>query len=68
MLEHNKCPKCKYVYEISWDDSADYTSNIDEDDEDNYDEAEELYPEFCPFCGTHRTYGTEDDSFEYDAD
>jgi hypothetical protein len=61
MIENNRCPKCKYVYEVSWDDEDDkYYCDDEEDFEDL--EREELYPEYCPFCGTYRIYGTEDDS------
>jgi CRISPR/Cas system-associated protein Cas10 (large subunit of type III CRISPR-Cas system) len=64
MIENNRCSKCKYVYEVSWDDEDDKYYC----DEDGYEdlEREELYPEYCPFCGTHRAYGNEGDSFEDD--
>lgn len=65
MIETNRCPKCKYVYEISWDDETDkYYSDDNEDFEDL--EREELYPEYCPFCGIHRIYGSEDDSCDHE--
>lgn len=62
MLETNKCPACKHVYEITWDDdNTEYFHDVDEY-EDTVDEFEELYPEFCPFCGIHRDYTSECDS------
>lgn len=62
MIETNKCPGCKHVYEIIWDDdNTEYYNDI-EDDEDEFDELEELYPEYCPFCGIHRNYNSEVDS------
>ena len=64
MIEQNKCPGCKYIYEISWDDdSREYYSDVIEDDTDESYE-EELYPEYCPFCGIHREYGGEEDSYD----
>jgi hypothetical protein len=43
-----------------WDDDSDeYYSDCIEDDDDTY--IEELYPEYCPFCGIHREYGGEED-------
>jgi|688.fasta_scaffold91245_8 hypothetical protein len=64
MIETNKCPGCKHVYEIVWDDdnSEYYNDNEDEDELDQFDESEELYPEYCPFCGIHRDYNGEVDS------
>jgi len=59
MIETNKCPGCKHVYEIIWDDdNTEYYNDV----EDEFDELEELYPEYCPFCGIHRNYNTEVDS------
>lgn len=63
MIEQNKCPKCKYIYEITWDDDTSEYYNT-EDSEFNI-ELEDLVPCFCPFCGVHRDYGTEEDSSEY---
>lgn len=61
MIETNKCPGCKHVYEIIWDDdNNEYYNDIEEDD--MFDELEELYPEYCPFCGIHRDYNSEVDS------
>jgi hypothetical protein len=61
MIENNNCPKCKYVYEITWDDDSDKYYN--DYDEELIDEVtEELYPEYCPFCGTHRDYCSEEDA------
>jgi len=60
MIEKNKCTCCKHIYEIMWDDDSDeYYSDCIEDDDDTY--IEELYPEYCPFCGIHREYGGEED-------
>jgi len=65
MVENNRCPKCKYVYEVSWDDEDDkYYCDDTEDGEEDDLEHEELYPEYCPFCGTHHLYGTEGDSYD----
>ncbi len=62
MLEENTCPRCKYSYEIVWDDSDEL---YDEDDQiaDQLPE-EELYPCHCPFCGLNRVYGGEIDSYD----
>ena len=62
MIETNKCPGCKHVYEIIWDDDNSEYYNDVEEDEDHFDELEELYPEHCPFCGIHRNYNSEVDS------
>lgn len=64
MIEKNKCPSCKYIYEVAWDDDdesyyADDESNLWSRD-NSYDD--ELYPEYCPFCGLHREYGGEEDA------
>ena len=61
MNENNRCPKCKYVYELIWDDDDDQYYCDDEDDYGDL-ERDELYPEYCPFCGTHHLYGTEGES------
>lgn len=63
MIEQNKCPKCRYSYEVSWDDDANYYNDNDDWDNDNTCD-EELYPEYCPFCGIHREYGNECDSYD----
>lgn len=63
MIEKNKCTSCKHVYEISWDDDAEYY-NDDESWEDDDSFEDELYPEYCPFCGIHREYGSESDSYD----
>lgn len=62
MTENNRCTKCKYVYELLWDDTNDDYYNDEDEDDFSSVENEELYPEYCPFCGTHRAYGTENDS------
>lgn len=59
MIEKNKCPCCKYIYEIIWDDDMTEYYSDSVECEDVFDE--ELYPEYCPFCGIHREYGGEDD-------
>jgi hypothetical protein len=66
MIEKNKCPFCKSIYEISWDDSRDdyYNSHLEDDDDCSYDPDEELYPEYCPFCGEYGEYGGESDSYD----
>ena len=61
MNENNRCPHCKYVYELIWDDDDDQYYCDDEDDYGDL-ERDELYPEYCPFCGTHHLYGTEGES------
>jgi hypothetical protein len=63
MVEKNRCPKCRYVYEVSWDDNDDSYYCDDVDDTNDIIE-EDLYPEYCPFCGTHHHYGTEGDSYD----
>ena len=62
MFETNKCPKCKYIYEVSWDDADDDEYFTDDEDfvNDSF-EKEDLDPCFCPFCGINRVYGSEDD-------
>jgi len=61
MIESNKCTKCKYVYELTWDDEGDkYYNNHDDDLDEDYDD--DLYPEYCPFCGLHKNYCDEEDS------
>lgn len=64
MIEKNKCPSCKHIYEVSWDDddSEYYEDNETWDDDQSYED--ELYPEYCPFCGIHREYGGECDSYD----
>jgi len=62
MIEENTCPRCKYSYELIWDDSDEL---FDEDDQDTDQlPEEELYPEYCPFCGLHRVYGGELDGYD----
>lgn len=62
MIVSNKCTKCKYVYELTWDDEGDkYYNDYDEQDEDD-DYDDDLYPEYCPFCGLHKNYCDEEDS------
>jgi len=65
MVENNKCPKCHYIYEVSWDDSIDEYYNEDINSDLSI-ELDELYACYCPFCGIHRDYGTEPDSNEED--
>jgi hypothetical protein len=64
MIEKKKCTCCSYVYEISWDDESDHYYNEDRDDDCESDDKEELVPEYCPFCGVHREYGGEGDSYD----
>lgn len=62
MIISNKCSKCKYVYELTWDDEGDkyYNDRDDDYDDDLYDD--DLYPEYCPFCGLHKNYCDEEDA------
>ncbi len=60
MIESNKCTKCKYAYEVTWDDDGQYYNDYDETYDDNPEE--DLYPEHCPFCGTHKNYCDEEDA------
>ena len=64
MIEKNKCTCCKFIYEVIWDDDTQeyYSDSIEDDDDFSYNE--ELYPEYCPFCGVHREYGGEEDSYD----
>lgn len=56
MVISNICSCCKYRYEVTWDDDAHYeNAEVSEDWDD------ELYPEYCPFCGVHREYFGESD-------
>lgn len=64
MIEKNKCVTCKTIYEIVWDDDdSDYYSSAIEDDDD-FEYADDVYPQYCPFCGLHREYGGEEDSYD----
>jgi hypothetical protein len=45
MNSTHTCKRCRYHYEISFDE--DYDAPIEDDDEDI------LEPEYCPFCGAH---------------
>jgi hypothetical protein len=66
MLEKNKCPSCKCIYEVSWDDRI-VSYNIDDDDDDVDFSDSECEPQYCPFCGTHCEYSDIDiDDDDYD--
>lgn len=61
MVKRNKCSCCNYIYEVVWDDSIDdYYDDVENNSEyedNNYSyENDELYAEYCPFCGTHQNY------------
>jgi len=62
MLEENTCPRCKYTYELLWDDSDELFD--DENQDIDFIPDEELTPEYCPFCGIHRKYGGEIDAYD----
>ena len=65
MIEKNKCICCKHIYEVSWDDddnSEYYTDDETWEKDESYEDA--LYPEYCPFCGIHREYSGECDSYD----
>lgn len=55
MRVEKECPCCGAIYTVSFVQAqrgrADGEYDIEE--ETFEDEAEELYPEFCPFCGAH---------------
>ncbi len=69
MLEENNCPRCGYIYEVSWDDHritpVKFASAYDDDDYDpneEFDDDEEGgYPHYCPFCGLNRKFGSDED-------
>lgn len=62
MIVSNKCSKCKYVYELTWDDEGDkYYNDYDEQDEDDCDiDYDDVWARFCPFCGTYKDAGSEE--------
>lgn len=66
MIEKNKCTTCKHVYEVSWDDDTDTYCNDDDSWETDESYEDELYPEYCPFCGIHREYDDTDLLDEFD--
>jgi hypothetical protein len=66
MIETNKCPRCKHIYEIIWDDDSSEYYNDVEEDTDEFGEFDELYPCHCPFCGIQRDYNSEVDSCDDD--
>jgi hypothetical protein len=62
MIENYRCTRCKISYELSYDDNEDaYYSGVEDTDND-YAEIPE--PEYCPFCGEHLMFDSdEDDDF-----
>lgn len=55
MIHEKECPNCGMVYEIRADvlDISDQTEEWSIDEETFEDEMDEIYPEYCPFCGSH---------------
>lgn len=60
MIEKYKCQKCKAVYEITWDDYAEYYNASVEDSDSDFD-CDNSEINFCPFCGTHSDAGADED-------
>ena len=52
MRIEKECPCCGAVYKISFVQPETDERDYDLQDE-TFEESEELYPEFCPFCGSH---------------
>lgn len=61
MIETNKCPKCLNVFTVEWEDREEIADEEDENSSIADFDEEESYPQYCPFCGTHREYCGEDD-------
>lgn len=53
MRIEKECPCCGAVYKVSFVQPERDQEDWDVQDETFEDESEELYPEFCPFCGCH---------------
>jgi hypothetical protein len=56
MIEKIKCKCCSYKYEVIWGDTDDDYYEDEEDKEEVDKDEEELFPEYCPFCGSHCEY------------
>lgn len=55
MKIEKECQCCGMICSIRFEQIAsDLDPDLDED-QTNTDEDTELYPEFCPFCGTHES-------------
>ena len=55
MIHEKECPNCGMVYEIHAEiiDEFDQTEEWNIDEETFEENPAEIYPEYCPFCGSH---------------
>ena len=52
MRIEKECPCCGTTYTVGFVQEAREQPEWDPQDE-TFEESDELYPEFCPFCGSH---------------
>ena len=60
MIDEHRCPNCNASYEVTWDDNEEASFSAVEDTDTDWDDYDkEIYPQYCPFCGTHHSYDGE---------
>ena len=60
MIDEHRCPNCNACYEVTWNDNEEASFSAVEDTDTDWDDYDkEIYPQYCPFCGTHHSYDGE---------